>query len=185
MKKHHEYGVQVAWTDEDLNPQEKLYVYSQLGNHWLGAYDYRFDKYLTKDVEVYGMRDGETYKLDEGIEINGTNIVTELTGAVSGTPGIEQEFIDINMNTNGVKPYKVEFYDEQMNLLCALEQSVQGPYYLKKYDGYRQFIPRKFAINEIDRKRVQGRLLIYRIIHNLAEEDFRVKSVVVQFKNIK
>jgi len=89
----------------------------------------------------------------------------------------------ININSN-IKPTRVEFYNEEMQLLCALDQSIQGPRYLKKYDGFYQHIPRQDALVSNGRDRVQNRLLIYKIIHNL-DSAFDIKSCVVDYKNIK
>ena len=95
----------------------------------------------------------------------------------------EKEFMFINANSD-VKPTRIEFYNEDMQLLCAMDQSIQGPAYLKKYDGFYQQIPRKDASISVNRDRVQNRLLIYKIIHNLGSK-FQLKNCVIDYKNIK
>ena len=102
------------------------------------------------------MRDGITYKLDEGFRLNGQPITFEVESVSSVTPQYEKEFIKVNVNSNN-KPTRVEFKDGNDLTLCALDQAIQGPLYLKKYDGWTQQIPRKDLVVSPNRERVQDR----------------------------
>ena len=187
-KKYDEYGLQIESLIEGSATitEETLFSYSQLFSAWQGVYDYRFDQYMFQDGDLYGLRDGETYLLDDGYEINGSSIVYEVTASFSPQKALEKEFIDININTSprANKPTRIEFYDEEMNPLAIMEEGIQGPRYLKLYDGWRQFIPRKQASVSPTRDLIQDRLLIYKIIHNL-DEDFRISEVIIQYKVLK
>jgi hypothetical protein len=100
---------------------------------------------------------------------------------------LEKEFIDFEVLTGPrgtMKPTRVEFMDENFTVLSALDPSIQGPLYLKQYDGWRQFIPRKEESIDPLRSRIQLRLLLYKIIHNLAE-DFKIVDSIIQYKPIK
>jgi len=162
---------------------EDSFMYSFNNSGWISNFDFRFDKYLPSKDRVLGMKDGESYLLDEGFIINGAAIIFEAETGSSVAPYKEKEFIRINVNSNKI-PTRVEFKNGDDQLLCALDQSIQGPLYLKKYDGFAQFIPRKDLAVSPGRERVQDRLLVYKIIHNLGE-DFVLKDVVTTFKLIK
>jgi len=169
-------------------PEEKrTFVFSNDTSHWLGTYTYDFDQYLYSENEVHGMRGLETFKLEVGFKINGSAIHAFLLQAFSPAQAIEKEFIKFKVNTGvrgSMKPSKIEFYDATGSLLCALDPSINGPNYLLQYDGWEQFIPRKFRSASASRDRVQERLIVCKIIHNF-EEDFKIIDSIVQFKLIK
>ena len=182
---YNEFLIQGEYQDPNSTSQillEDSFVYSFNNSGWISNFDYRFDKYLAFKDRVFGMRDGESYLLNEGYEINGNPVVFEAETGSSVAPYKEKEFIRISANSNKI-PTRIEFKDGEGQLLCALDQSIQGSLYLKKYDGYGQFIPRKDLTVSPGRERVQDRLLVYKIIHNL-EEDFVLKDVVTTFKLI-
>ena len=187
--KNESYGLQLYWekpvAGQPNDTFEDLFVFSQINSGFLGAYDYRFDSYVVQNNELFGMRDGETYILDKGYIINGSPVNFEVLQACSSAEyrQFTKEFMFINVNSTE-KPTRLEFYDPEERLLCALDQSIQGPSYLKFYDGYRQHIPRKDAIISVNRDRVQYRLLLYKIIHNL-ESAFDLKDCTIDFKKIK
>lgn len=161
----------------------KAVVYSFDTDAWISEYDFRFDKYLQDRDKVYGMRNGSTYELGVGYEINGNPIIFEVEQASSPMPQKEKEYIKININSDK-KPTRVEFKDISGTLLCALDNGIQGANYLKKYDGYVQQIPRKDVGVSATRNRIQERVMIYKIIHNL-EESFTLKTVFINLKPIK
>lgn len=183
--KHDEYWLQVEHDESSdcCDYKEILFVFDQVEGGWVSRFDYRFDKYLSFDKETYGMRGLETYKLDEGYKIGGKDIIYEAEQVSSPVMPEAKEFIRIRINSNK-KPTAVEFYDEEMNLMCTLDQASKGPLYLKNYNGFEQFIPRKDQNYNFNRNRVQDRLIIYKIIHNLAE-DFHMISTQLQYKPIK
>ena len=100
---------------------------------------------------------------------------------------LEKEFIRIGVQTGNrgeMKPTKIEFYDEDMNLLCSLSSFDQGTLYLKQYDGWEQFIGRKDSSVSSSRDRVQYRTIVVKIIHD-EPEDFKVVSTSIQYKVLK
>lgn len=173
---------------EDVTPERKLFVYGNENGLWEGYFDYSFDKYFMSKNEIYASRDLKTFRLENGFQINSSNIVYELTTAFSpGNVSLEKEFIRIGIQTGsrkGMKPTKVEFYDEEMNLLCSLNSFSQGSLFLKQYDGWEQFIGRKDLVASQNRDRVQYRTLVVKVIHDLPE-DFRIVSTTIQYKVIK
>lgn len=159
-----------------------LFVYSPDSSiqSWTSNYDYRFDRMsmagLTKS---YGSKQGETYLLNDGFVVNGTPVQFELTYASSPDPSIQKEFERVVVN--GDKPTSIEFYDENDNLLCLMDQPTQGIYYLKKYSGWEQGIPRNISGNK---NRVQERVLMCKVIHS-EESKFIVHTSGMQVKKLK
>jgi len=178
------------WIDiEDSNNESReLFVYGSENALWEGSFDYRFDKYYMSENKIFGARDLQTFELDKGYVINNANIIYELTTAFSpGNISLEKEFIRIGVQSGvrgEMKPTSIEFYDQDMTLLCSLSQFTQGTLFLKQYDGWEQFIGRKDATVSPNRDRVQERCLIVRVIHN-KPEDFKVVTTTIQYKIIK
>jgi hypothetical protein len=193
-----------TWTAEECNPfgmddnpfenyDCPTLVWGESQEMWQGGFDYNFDKYLSFDNKTYGMRDMETYLLDEGRIINGELIEAHVIGSssvysrssmnsYSRTP--DKEFVRIRVNSD-TKPVRIEFFNDLNQLLSnnvqALLDTVANPLHLKNYYGYEQYIPRK---TDTPFNRMQGRLLVFKIIHNL-DEDFRITSTDVQYKGLK
>jgi hypothetical protein len=177
---NNEYWFQIA---------DKEFVFDQNFNAFVGRFTYDFDKYTFHKNRVYGSRELETYKLEEGFQINGLPIEAFLLNRTSApTQPIEKEFISINVNTGKrgtMKPSKIEFLDEDsLGVVCALDPLIQGSLYLKQYDGWFQFIPRKDASVSVLRHRLQSRILYFKIIHTF-EEEFKITNSIIQSKNIK
>jgi hypothetical protein len=157
---------------------------SQGNGGWNGSFDYKFDKYVYVGNKVYGMRNLETYELNKGYIINGDPIIGVLLSCMSNPPFIDKEFVRIRINSDN-KPTAVQFFN---TLTQALNDDVQAELdtttnvlALKDYRGFEQYIPRKTAAPN---NRMQGRIVIYKIIHNL-EEDFKIVTVGLQYKPIK
>lgn len=177
------------WLDiEGAEGSRDLFSYGNEGFSWEGSFDYRFDKYFMAGEKMYGSRDLKTFELDEGFVINGGKIPFELTTAFApGNVALEKEFIRIGIQTAGrgkMKPTRVEFYDDEETLLCSLDTAAQGGLFLKQYDGWEQFIGRKDVGASATRDRVQGRVLVVKIIHDLPE-DFKIVTTTIQYKIIK
>ena len=169
----------------DPNCFKNTFVFGQKLGMWHGTNDYGFDKFLSMDDRMFGMRDEETFELGKGFIINGQPVVFEATHASAMQPQADKEFIRIRINTgNNVKPTRVEFYDEYNGTLLCFKDPSQGPLYLKNYRGFEGFIDRKLASVSLTRDRVQGRLLVYKIIHSFASP-FKLISTGVQYKLIK
>jgi hypothetical protein len=183
-KNHNEYWLYVNLKEEN---KKEVFVFSQDTGYFVGTFGYQFDKFLFADNEMYGSRNLETYLLNKGYIMNGGNIEAFLIQKTSPQQPLEKEFIDFEVLTGPrgtMKPTRIEFMDENFTVLSALEESIQGPLYLKQYDGWRQFIPRKDESVDPLRSRIQLRLLLYKIIHNLAE-DFKIVDSIIQYKPIK
>lgn len=194
---HNEYWLQldpqrlpeflVEGETERDSVDSETFVFAQDTNHWLGSFDYKFDTYLFSDNDMYGFRGLETYKLERGFEINGGPIEYSLITNYSPSPAVEKEYIRFEVMTGKrgeQKPSRIEFLDEDRDLVCALDPGIQGPLYLKQYDGWGQQIPRKDLSVSATRDRVQARLLFCKVIH-IFEEDFKVVETVLQYKPIK
>lgn len=174
----------VPFTDYDCPTVSYAQKLSQGNGGWNGSFDYKFDKYVYIGNKVYGMRDLETYELNKGYIINGDPIMGVLMSCMSNPPFIDKEFVRIRINSDN-KPVAVQFFN---TLTQALNDDVQAELdtttnalALKDYRGFEQYIPRKTAA---PRNRMQGRIVIYKIIHNL-EEDFKIVTVGLQWKPIK
>ena len=171
------------WLQLNSTIGTETFSFAQNSDKWQSKFSYRFDQYIQLGDKLLGSRELQTWELDKGFVINGANIEMFLTQNTTPARGVEMEFIKIQVDSDN-KPTKVEFLDEDYNVLCKLDQASKGPLYLKDYSGWEQFIPRKDVLASAERERIQSRLLIYKIFHNLAE-DFRVIESVVQFKKIK
>lgn len=187
-RKNDEYWLQVEYeSDNDCCITLKdIFVYSPKARGWVGRFDYVFDKYVyhAGDNEVYGARHLTTFLLDVGYLINGQPIEAEVKNVSAPQHRDDKEFIRIGINSGDEKPTRIEFYDHKERFMCAMDQAIQGPYYLKKYGRWEQDIPRTDQIYSSTRNRVQNRLLIYVIKHNLAE-DFKIINTNIQHKILK
>lgn len=183
-KLHQEYWFQCKIRQGDIRVPVMV-VFGAKNNAWHGKFDYSFDRYSTLNNQIFGHRSLETYLLDSGFTINGQPIRYEILKASAPQQPIDKEFCRIKINTidMSTKPDRIEFYDENQVLLCFLDVS-QGPLYLKNYRGWEKGIPRKLPNAGGFRDRVQGRVLIYKIIHTL-QEDFGVINTAIQYKPIK
>ena len=172
----------------DLSPI--TFVYKDDGTDkgkWLGYYDYDFDMFCVTDNYTFGMRSAETYNLDIGDVINNAPIEGGVLIASTGG-GAEQlkakEFIRIRVAANQ-KPSRVEFYDSLENYRNGVISSYldvsQGTLYLKDYDGYENFIPRKF-VSPYDRQ--QGRIMLA-YLRFYGDGTFFMPSTEITFKNLK
>ena len=148
--------------------------------HWNGEYDYRFDQYMSFQNQMFGFRNLEAYELNQGLKISGASIVFQVDQTCNAEQLWGKEFIRFRAASN-VKPTRVEFRDELDQVVQAELDPSQGPLYLKDYDGFEQYIPRRLTG---DRNRMQGRVLIYRIIHD-ADEEFKIADSAIQYKKLK
>lgn len=182
-----EYWLQIEAEEIDdcCDKEDITFSFSAKRSHWNGRFSYKFNRYTSDGDISYASKDGATYVLDRGYIINGQPIQFIVDAPFSPQQKDGKEFIRFRAKTlRGSKPTEVEFIDEQDVVMCKLDLSSKGPLYLKNYDGWEQGIPRKDYNYDFKRGRVQGRLLLYRIIHNLASE-FGVIDVEVQFKILK
>jgi hypothetical protein len=159
-------------------------VFNQKKGRWTGTNDFKFDRFTSKDNAIYGSRNLETYELNKGYVVNGGPVTAYVIGVSSPEQINEKEFIEISANALQ-KPTSVEFYKLlDGTVQCSLEQAIQGPLYLKKYSGWRQFIPRINEAVTASRPRLQNRVLVWKIEHDEASE-FKIVDVSVQYKVLK
>jgi len=181
--------------------QSPTLVYGNTQEMYVGAYDYDFDQYVTIDNLTYGIKNSGTYLLDQGNQINGQDIISELVMASVGdvayennTPtdnrAMDKEFLRIRVNSN-FEPTSIEFFNDFDQYTNGNTQSlidtIANPLSLKDYYGYEGYIPRKTILNPLDpeyKKRMQGRLLIYNII-NILDAGFKITTTDVQYKKLK
>jgi hypothetical protein len=180
-----EYWLHIVDNSVELN---NTFVFGQKSNRWYGTYDYRFDKFATVYNKTYGFRNLQAWELDNGFTINGSPIQFEAIAAIAPEQNLDKEYMRVRINTvDGIKPTRVEFYkDTSLVAQCALDPSItsQGAFYLKNYRGEEQGIPRTDASVNVNRPRLQGRSLLYKIIHGAAS-DFKLIDTAVLYKKIK
>lgn len=164
---------------------DNMFVFGKENMAWHGTFDFKFEQMIVCNLETYGIRNMETFRLHEGYAINGQPIVFEATSGASPDQFSDKEFCRVRINSlSGVKPTRVEFMKVPDGaVLCELDPS-QGSLYVKDYRGFEQYIPRLNAANVDDRLRFQGRLIIFKIIHNLASE-FKVIDSSIYYKLLK
>lgn len=159
-------------------------VFSTVKQHWIDSFDYRFDQFLAVKNKMYGMRNMQTYELNKGFILNGVPVEGFIIGGSSKEQFKDKEFVRIRINSDN-KPTKVEFFNDisqvKSNEPQAVLDTATNPLALKDYYGFEQFIPRK---TDAPNYRMQGRIVLYKIIHNL-EEDFKITDVGVQYKLLK
>jgi len=145
---------------------------------------YNYEKYLHVGNELYGMKDGATYKLGIGNQIDGENMECYLTGVSDAEIIVEKEFIRIRVNSNS-KPKKIFFYNDYQSYIGDTFTNVVDadavPLSIKDYHGYECYIPRRSLFPYY---RQQGRVMIFKIVSE-TDEDFLVTSTSVQYKALK
>ncbi|MHA2065200.1 MAG: hypothetical protein ACXABY_12560 [Candidatus Thorarchaeota archaeon] len=160
-------------------------VWSETTQHWIGHFSFNFDKYLVMDnTDIYGMRNGQTFILNQGGTIGGADVFAWVLTAASPTQPSDKEFVRIRINSDN-KPVLVEFYDSQDSYeadtpQCTLDPTVD-PLQLKDYYGFEQYVPRRSD----NRNRMQGRVMLYRISHNDSSTEFTLVDTEVQYKVLK
>lgn len=166
---------------EDLVTITNTYAYSEIKKHWMGAYDYKFDRFLALDNKMFGMRDLETFELNKGLIINNDNIDAFVLQASAPSQREGKEFIRQRVNSD-VKPTGIDYFNNfsqfESNDVQSFLDTVTNPDHLLDYDGFVGYIPRKTAAPN---DRMQGRVLLYKIKHN-KQEPFKIVSTAIQYK---
>lgn len=176
---------QEYWLHSKIDETSKTHVFSQKNGRWFGYYDYEFDKFISVGNKMYGVKNVQTYELGKGYSINNADIVFEITGVSAPKQFSDKEFIAIKVNTGDeVKPTAIHFFDKFEGPVVYKMDISLGPLYLKKYRGWQQNIGRKLLSVSQNRDRIQGRSLIWKVIHD-KPEDFRVIDLGVQYKLTK
>jgi len=160
------------------------FVFGQDNKLWYGTNDFNFDKFNSHNGKTYGHRDLKTYLLNTGNLIQGQPIDAWFISAFSPESDKEKEFIRVRINSSK-KPVKVEFSKQKNQAVPHGRLSAtDGPYYLKNYKGWENYVPRVSASVDANRSRFQGSVILCKIFHNLAE-DFNVRDVTFEYKKIK
>jgi hypothetical protein len=146
--------------------------------------DYDYDQYLYIDNKFYGMKNGVTYRLGFGNQINGQDIEASVTGVSDKQIYFDKEFIRIRVNSNH-KPEQIQFFDSYEQYLTGVPSSIVDstsiPLSIKNYHGFECYIPRKTIFPHY---RQQGRVVLFKII-NTMQQEFLVTSTGVQYKLLK
>jgi hypothetical protein len=124
-----------------------------------------------------------TYELNVGQTIGGNPI--EGTAIIAHAPEsiADKEMIRVRINSN-VKPVLMEFFKSKEDVISSVAQCNVVAADLKNYRGYEQYVPRIDSSVNANRPRFQGKLIITKISHNLAE-DFVISDFSMQYKKIK
>lgn len=199
-EKHNEYWLHIQETvvkDRQLGLTQRTHLeagshfaFNLSTNKWIGHYGYNYHNYVFHNGEVIGLRDSMAKVLDKGFELAHGKIGASIEQISSGNADQEHEFIRIRVNTDHLrgtdrgKPEAVLFMDGDGDTMCEVSETEQGQLYMKRYDGWEAFIPRKRSSYDPERKRVQEDYVLYRIrFANL--EDLVLRSTNVQFKPLK
>lgn len=145
---------------------------------------YNYDKYLYIGNKTYGMKDGKTFQLGIGNQIDGENMEAYVTGLSDAQIYSDKEFIRIRVNSNS-KPDKIYFYDSYQdyinNNFSSVVDATSNAIAIKDYYGYECYIPRRIVAPHY---RQQGRVVLFKIV-STEDEDFLVTSTGVQYKQLK
>ena len=149
-------------------------IYSEkTGGSWIGTYGYQFDRYTAIQNKSYGVRNIQTYLLNEGPTMNGAPLSSWVMGVSTGVPNgrsqgksegqmnvaESKEFIRVRIESQGTAnagvgtslgiPQYINFYNsiEQFKngqIQSVINLAAGGQYYLRDYGGgWENYIPRK------------------------------------------
>lgn len=180
-------NVRVGTDFELVTDPSKTLVYSAspLIQGWVGEFTYLFDKVFHLRGNVYGMRDQQTWLLDQGYVLNGQPIEAWAHQVSAPLAEERMEWLWIKVGSI-LKPTYVKFYDEDDNHVCTLDAAAAVSFgyapdtYLKRTAGWERQIPRRTA----NRQRLQGQRMGFRVGH-IGEDPFRLPGASVQWKKIK
>jgi hypothetical protein len=182
-KSHHEYWLHLKNEEIDIT-----FVYGAKIRRWHGTNDFKFDSFTSVGTQIFGHRDLETYELNKGYIVNSGPVTYKLLVGAAPEAAIGKEFVEVKINsTDGVKPTSILFRKKiDGPIVCSLTPSLssQGALYVKDYNGYKGQIPRMDVLVSPVRDRLQGRVVFYEIIHNLASE-FKVIDSILEYKPLR
>lgn len=180
---HDEYWVRIKADDgQGALITDDLFVYNDRPKNpeqaaFTGRYDYRFDKMMSNNNESYGVRDLTTYHLHDGTQINALPITAYLLDVVSKGGLDTKEYVRLRINSDN-SPTSIEIYNKKTDTFSGLNQSVITQF--RNYGGFENYVPRNTLT---DGNRMQGRSMVYKVIHNL-EEPFKIVTTQVTSKKI-
>lgn len=179
---HKEYYATVDNRSDEEGHSTLIYGTTQEALQCTSSYNY--DKYLSINNDLYGMKNMETYKLGVGNIIDGSEYECSVTGVSNADAYSDKEFIRIRVNSN-TKPKRIEFFDDYEQYKSGVPSSIvdatSSPVKMKDYHGFECYIPRKELAPH---SRQQGRLVIFKVISD-DNEDFFISTTGVQYKTLK
>ena len=180
-------GVYWSITANPVNNETFVFFIDGKIQGWEGTYSFNYEKMICFNEKVFGIRQGIIYETGLGYQINGTTIESSLKSVANKEQPYDKESISILVNSPLSKPTRVDFANSISALPeCSLYAGMSvppNPRYLKEYGQGRftNLLPRKTATG---RPRLQGRILVFDIIHS-EPEDFVVVDSVIEYKNLK
>jgi hypothetical protein len=151
--------------------------------NWTGYFDYMFDKLLDvslltptgSQMCVLGFRDKLTYQLNEGTQINGADIISEVLFPIAPEPTATKELIDQTINSN-VAPTEADF----ATTLALMPECIVTNF--KNYtNAFYLQVPRKIAPPN---HRVQNRSFVEKVIND-TDETFVITSIETNYSLLK
>lgn len=166
--------------------QMSAYSFAPGQHGWLGKYGYQFDQYICSVTHLLGMRRLRTYRLNEGNTMNNAPVRYEMLIPTAPHAGRRMEWQRMKFVAN-LKPTRIEWYDEDMQLVAWSDQAEFGPLYLKLEDGWEHYVPSKNIDIDPDKKRIQGRVAYCKVIHEdpAATTLFRMPTAFFTVKALK
>lgn len=168
------------------NPPHNTVVYAEKKSHYEGLYDYIFDQFVSLKGNTYGMRNAETYILNQyGSQINGQDIESSLVGVSAKELPSSKEFSRIRISSNekpdNIKVYnsKDDFIQNQFNYSEIDTNTL--PLSLKDYGAWTGFIPRKA---NPPRNRNQGRECIF-VVNKTGNTKFKIVTIEIGYQLLK
>ena len=98
-------------------------------------------------------------------------------------PGERMEWMRIRVDSNR-KPSRIEFYNEDDQLVSWMDEPTFGPNWIKKEAQWEHWIPTNNVSVDPGKKRLQGTLAYYKVIYGQAGED-KVAMTSVLVKPLK
>jgi hypothetical protein len=175
--------------DENNKASRKLVVFNPRINDWNGLYTYDFDGYTQVGNDVFGHRELQTFKLDQGWTINDATREASITVpmAVDRNNDMDSFKEFIRWRVVGSKPDKMQILDPDFVLMSQMPNPLVfpiNPLWVKEYDGWEGWADRTLASYDSQRKLPQKRYFYLRLIWN-REEDVNATSLSGQLKPIK
>ena len=170
---------------------EKVVVFAAGKNTFFfnGTYTYRFQNYVFSNGRMLGLRNLTTSELNSGDLING-----QLVNAWVKIPSSPSEYAGQRMQwhyfkvDSARKPKRVEFFDEDDQLVCWLDADRVQQWgfppssYLRKVTVWENQIPRIHEAINPSKLKLQGTLAYYKIIFEDAGPDTISMAGVQPFK---
>jgi hypothetical protein len=175
--------------DENNKASRKLVVFNPEINAWNGLYTYDFDGYTQVGNDVFGHRELQTFKLDQGWTINDATREASITVpmAVDRNNDMDSFKEFIRWRVVGSKPDKMQILDPDFVVMSQMPNPLVfpiNPLWVKEYDGWEGWADRTLASYDSQRRLPQKRYFYLRLIWN-REEDVNATSLSGQLKPIK